>query len=429
MSGPEPRRPHRCAYVVSRYPYLSHTFIRNEIAALRERGVEVETVTVKRAGGEELIGAADREEARRTFAIRPVGPLALLADHRRALGRGARGYLAAMRAALRDSAGGPRSLLWQLFYFVQAVRLWAHLDRLELDHVHAHHANVAADLAMIAADLATRLGGELRWSLTIHGPTDLEQPEAHNLAAKVRRAAAVIAISEYARSRLRSLADSPGAEPRLMVIHCGIDPDVFDLPRRERGDQGLRVLTVARLEARKGLHHLIQALAAVRERGLPATLTVVGDGPERAALEARRTALGLEAAVEFAGAIGPDRIAGRYREADVFCLPSEAEGVPIVLMEAMAARLPVLATRIAGVPELIEDGQSGLLVAPGDPVALAAALQRIGSEPALAARLGEAGRQAVVDGFTISESAQRIAALFAGLSLADVGAEAMRTGA
>ena len=399
----------RSAYIASRYPYVSHTFIRREVEALRERGFEVATVTVRRPERREVISAADRAEAERTFAIRPVGAAALIGAHRRALRAGSRAYLATLRFALRGSPGGARALLWQVFYFAQAVRLWDHLRRIGVAHLHVHHANVAADLAMIAAALSDGLDRPLRWSMTVHGPTDLEQPEAHNLALKVERADAVIAISEYARERLQALA--PAAGP-IRVIHCGVDPDRFDLSREPRSGAALRVLTVARLERRKGVDQLLEALAAVRRDGLDARLSVVGDGPERERLERLSATLGLTPAVEFAGAVAGEQVAGHYRDADVFCLPSHAEGVPIVLMEAMAARLPVIATRIAGIPELISDGESGLLVPPGDPGALATALARV-SDRDLADRLGESGRRAVLDGFTIAESADRISVLFA----------------
>ena len=406
----------RCAYLVSRYPYLSHTFIRREIEALRALGAMVATVTVRRPDAAEVISSADRDELSRTFAIRPVSPGSLARDHLRAGAAGVGAYLATLRSTLRDTPGGLRGAIWQLFYFVQGVRLWAHLAERGVDHVHVHHANVAADLAMVAAELAARTGGPLRWSMTVHGPADIDDAEAHKLALKSARADAVVAISEYARRRIDALVDDGASAPRVSVIHCGIDPDEFDSrpPPARAGE--LRVLSVARLERRKGVAGLLEAVAAVRRDDLNIRLTIVGDGPERGELERLRTALGLEPAVELTGALAPAQVAERYGEVDAFCLPSSAEGVPIVLMEAMAARLPVIATSVAGVPELVADGESGLLVPPGDPAALAAALRRLADEPGLRSRLGEAGRSVVLERFTILESARRITALFTELA-------------
>jgi glycosyltransferase involved in cell wall biosynthesis len=408
----------RCAYVVSRYPYVSHTFVLREVAALRERGLEIDTVTVRRPDPEDVIGPKALREQATTHAILPTGPWRLLRAHARAAWRGPRPYFATFREALGDAPGGARAALWQVFYFAEAILLWEHLDRRGTDHVHAHHANVAADLAMIATRFRNRLeGASTTWTFTLHGPRELDDPVGHNLALKAARADAVIAISDYARGRLRAIG-AP-SETRIEVIHCGVDIREYDRrPAQRDRTAALRLLTVARLEQRKGIETLLRAIARLAERETRVGLTIVGDGPDRDRLVSRAAELGVEGIVTMAGAVAEDEVTGFYGRADAFCLPSSAEGVPIVLMEAMASSLPVVATAIAGVRELVDDGVSGLVVPAGDEVALADSLQRLISEPELAHRLGESGRDAVALQFSLQGSAERIEALFVELAAA-----------
>ncbi len=404
------------AYIVSRYPYVSHTFVLREVAALRERGLEIDTVTVRRPDPEDVIGPNALREQATTHAILPAGPGRVLGAHARAVRRGPRAYLASFVETLRDSPGGARARLWQSFYFVEAILLWDHLDRREIRHVHAHHANVAADLAMIATRFRNRLeGGGSTWTFTLHGPRELDDPAGHNLALKAERADAVIAISDYARDRLRAI--TAPRDVRIEVIHCGVDLREYEgagVPRAPT--DAPRVLTVARLEERKGIETLLRAVARLRDRDVEVELTIVGDGPDRDRLVRRAAELQVDGSVTMTGAVAEGEVSGFYARADAFCLPSSAEGVPIVLMEAMASHVPVVATAIAGVPELVRDGESGLVVAAGDDLALADALQRLIEDPDLAERLGENGREIVAREFSLQGSAERIDALFVELT-------------
>jgi glycosyltransferase involved in cell wall biosynthesis len=403
----------RVAYLVSRYPTVSHAFIVREVAALRDLGVEVHPFTVVRVGREELIESATRAEDARTTALRPLPARRLAGAHLRALVRRPRGYAAALARALALRRGGVRDLLWQLAYFAQGVLLAGELSRRGIRHVHAHHANVAGDVAMLACAYDRRL----TWSLTLHGPTELADVAAHRLAVKVADAARVACISDFARSQVMALLP-PEAWGRLRVVHLGADLDSFGGDERPAGrpgsDGALRVLSVGQLSERKGHPVLLQAVAAARARGADVRLTLVGDGPLREDLGRLAGALGIDGAVDLAGAIGHDRLADLYRAADAFCLASFAEGVPVVLMEAMASGLPVIATRVMGVPELVEDGVSGLLVAPGRPDAIADALVRLAQAgPSRRSEMGRAGRDAVRRDWSLSASAAAMRELLA----------------
>lgn len=401
--------PLRAAYIVSRYPYVSHTFILREIQALRDRGAEIDPVTVRRPEAEDVISPTDRAEQARTHAVLPTTARRLLRAHAAALARHPLAYLRTLADTLSARRFEPRATLWQLFYFAEGILVWRWLEDRRLRHIHAHHANVAADLAMVA----TRFGrladpaAARTWSMTVHGPTEFTDAGGHKLALKTTRADGIIATSEYVRDKLTALA--PQSAPRIKVIHCGIEPAEFEAGPAPAADaEEVRLLTVARLSRRKGVHDLLRALAQIHGSHPQIRLTVVGDGPERPGLERLAAELGLGGTVRFVGAVGGDEVARFYRDADVFCLASYAEGVPTVLMEAMATELPVVSTFVAGTPELVRDGEAGLLVSPGDVPALAAALARLADDPGLRSRMGQAGRRAVIEGYSLDASAAAV---------------------
>jgi colanic acid/amylovoran biosynthesis glycosyltransferase len=401
----------RIAYVCSRYPAVSHTFIQREVAALRGLGLDVDTVAIRRAAPEEVLSQADRAEAQATYAILPARPWHLVRAHAVALLRSPLAYRTTLRRALGLAPRGLRGRLWQLFYFGEAVVLWDRARRRGVAHLHAHFANVGSDVALLAATLGREAGsGPGSWSMTMHGSTEFYDVGTYRLAEKVHDARFVACVSDFTRSQLMLFADEE-QWPKLRLVRCGVDPQLFGEVSRN-GDRGpLRVLVVGRLVSGKGLSLLLDALADVAARGHDVALDVVGEGPAGDALRERAATLGLDGRVRWLGAVGQDEIRRHYAEADAFCLPSFAEGVPVVLMEAMATALPVVATRIAGIPELIEDGESGLLVAPARSDELADALARLAGSPELRSQLGQRGRRAVVDGYDAGRWARTLADL------------------
>lgn len=415
----------RVAYLVSRYPTVSHAFVLREVEDLRASGVEVEPFTVVRVDRDELVEARTREEDARTTALRPVGPVRLLAAQVRAFARAPGRYLRTLGFALRRDPLSARGLVWQAAYFAQAALLARELDRRDVRHVHVHHANVAADVAL----LACRLDPRLSWSLTVHGPTELHDVTGFRVGEKAADAAWVACISDYARAQVAALV-APDHWPALHVVRLGVDTDRLVPPVRapRAPDAPFHVLSVGRLAPQKGQGVLLEAVALLRERGVDARLVLVGEGPERAALERQVAALGLHGHVTLTGAVGQDRIADLYAEADAFCLTSFAEGIPVVLMEAMAMELPVVAPRITGIPELVEDGVGGLLVAPGRPDLVADALAGLAADPDRAVRLGRAGREAVLSGYTAGAAAGALRRLMAGAATTPAQVHSSRVG-
>jgi glycosyltransferase involved in cell wall biosynthesis len=405
-----------CAFLVSRYPSVTHTFVTGEVRALRAAGVRIETASVRQVPVTEALSSLDREELRRTWALVPPSLGTLVTSHLGALTRSPAAYLATLVRALRMAHAGGRARLWQLFYFGEAMMLWRWMRRQGIHHVHVHHANVSADVALLACDYANRAGAEppWTWSLTMHGPTEFFDVEAHKLALKIADASAVVCISDFARSQVAALAD-PATRAKLHTVRCGVDLAAFAPRREDRDATTAEILCVAAMSRRKGHAVLLDAFASVLAEVPHARLTLAGDGKERRTLERRASELGIAHAVRFLGAVEHDRMTDLYDEADVFCLPSFAEGVPVVLMEAMAMEIPVVATAIMGVPELVDDEVHGLLVPPARPDRLAEALVRLLADPALRKRMAVAGRKRVAtdyDGTASAAALQRILAPF-----------------
>ncbi len=399
----------RIAYLCSLYPAISHTFVLREVESLRARGAEIATFSIRRAGREHLLSEADRGAFESTYTILPARWATLLGAHVRAACKAPVAYMATLVRALRLATPGLRGHVWQIFYFAEAVVLWDACSRRGLRHVHAHMGNVASDTAMLASRLGTALepDGDWSWSLTLHGPDEFFDVSRFRLAEKVGEARFVVCISDYTRSQLMTLSD-PSAWHKLYVNHVGIPIEQFTRrhARQVAGDP--TVLFVGRHVPQKGHAVLLEAARLLADRGRRVRLVLAGEGPQRPKLEELAARLELAAQVSFPGAVGQEDIRALYEAADAFCLPSFAEGVPTVLMEAMAMELPVISTRINGVPELVEDGRTGLLVSPGRSDELADAVERLLADPHLCRELGKAAREKVSAEFNVSHTAARL---------------------
>ena len=400
-------------YVTSNYPAVSHTFILREIRALRDLGLPVEPISVRRAPVEDVLSEVDRDEFRRTYALLPTTAGRVVRDHLRALRRSPRGYGGTLLTALRLSHGGARATLWQLFYFVEAIMAWSYMDSKGVRHLHAHHANVACDVALLASAFgnAARRSNSAAWSwtFTLHGPTELYDVTGHKLVEKVSRSSGVAATSDYMHSQLMNHL-GPDQWEKVRVVRGGVDPSEFAPQGETAASTGLplRVLNVGRLAAQKGQVELLRGIAELVRRGVPVSAVIVGDGPLRPTIEREIRRLDLGQVVTLAGAVSPTDVHQYYAAADVFCLPSYAEGLPNVLMEAMAMEIAVVSTRVMGIPELVEPGISGVLVAPARADLLADALQALAEDPELRRRLARAGRARVVADYQIERTAREM---------------------
>ncbi len=388
------------AYLTGEYPRATDTFIQREVAALRAQGLTVLTCSIRETGQEHLVGEEQKSEAARTFyvvkAARRFGYLA--GCHLRTVIHRPGRYFSALGLALRTRSPGAKATLFQLFYFIEAIVLADHLLRNRIRHLHNHIAKSSCTVAM----LASRASG-IPYSFTLHGPDIFFEPERWRLDAKISEAAFVACISHFCRSQ--AMAFSREADwSKLHIVHCGVEPARYR--SQETNRDANQILFVGRLAGVKGLPVLLETMADLHKDYPDLRLVLIGDGPDRASLELQTERFGISSVVDFVGYKSQGDVAQALLECEALVLPSFAEGVPVVLMEAMAAGLPVITSRIAGIPELVEDGVSGLLTPPGDAASLKSALLRIISDDDLRARLGEAGRAKVNQEFNVSREAE-----------------------
>lgn len=377
----------KIAYLNSCYPAMSHTFIQREIEAVRANGIEVETFSCRKPDAAGTLGNThSREAAQTTYLL--DDHLALIADQPSAH--------PLRYARLLASARSTR----QVAYVMQAARLAKQMRQRGITHVHVHMANNGADVAR----LATQLDPALSYSLMIHGPSDFFDVHALDLPRKVAQAKFVCCISHFCRSQIMTFTP-PELWSKLHIVHCGIDPRKFSPAQTTTSDHPLRILTVGRLAPVKGQ---LQLLEACDRLNIDWQLNIVGDGPLRAQLEAAAD----PKRVTFSGAVSPEDMAAHYDAADLFVLSSFAEGVPVVLMEAMAKGLPVIATQVGGVSELIDDGATGRLIAPSNVDALVEAIAEAAANELPWVSADDARRAKVVDEFNITTIGSQLTSLF-----------------
>ena len=400
----------KLAYLTSQYPAASHTFIRREIAGLRNLGWTIETFSIRPPGPDETRSDADRSEYDRTTYILKQPVLAFLSAHLGMLLSRPADYLKTLGLALSHRPPGARGLFLACAHFAESILLAKELQRLDVRHLHNHFANSAATVGL----LASRLLG-IGWSFTMHGISETDYPAGMLLGRKIEAADFVVCVSWFGRAQGMRLV-GPEQWDKMQVVRCGIPLDNLPL-RKPESPAEKAIVCVGRLSPEKGQAGLLEAFATVRTKHLGTSLVLAGDGPDRANLEAIVESLGLTDAVKFVGRLTEEEALAEIARSDVFVLPSFMEGLPIVLMEAMAIGVPVIASRVAGIPELIEDGKSGLLFTPSNWKELGDCLDRLLSEEVLRSTLAEQARDKVVAEFDGRKSAASMAQLMSRASI------------
>jgi colanic acid/amylovoran biosynthesis glycosyltransferase len=395
----------RVAYLVNQYPKVSHSFIRREIDALERRGVEVLRYAIRGWDAPTPDPADVLEQGRTNYLLRAGVAGLLPAVLKTLLARPGR-FIDALARAVKLSHRAERPLAFHLIYLAEACLLLEWLTTAEIAHLHAHFGTNSAEVAL----LVRALGGP-PYSFTVHGPEEFDRPAALHLAAKIRDAAFVIAISSFGRSQLFRWSE-PARWPQIEVVHCGLDAASL-------ADDGssppavARLVCVGRLCEQKGQALLLRAAARVARAGQPFDLVLAGDGEMRDALEALVRELGLESRVRITGWISGDQVRSEIVAARALVLPSFAEGLPVVLMEAMALRRPVLTTFVAGIPELVRDAEDGWLFPAGDLEALVDAIRAcLDATPESLGRMGRAARGRVLARHDVDVQAAKLQVLF-----------------
>jgi colanic acid/amylovoran biosynthesis glycosyltransferase len=396
----------KIAYLVNQYPKVSHTFIRREILALERQGVSVSRFAL-RGWDADVKGAEDLAERDRTRHILRAGVVPLLWPAlRRSLSRPMRAWTA-LRSALRMSRQAERPWPYHVMYFVEACTLADWLEEAGIEHVHAHFGTNSSEVALLA-----HLLGGATYSFTVHGPEEFDKPRFLHLTRKIHDAAFVVAISSYGRSQLWRWLPAQDWN-KVAVVHCALEGSFFEEADRITAEPAPRLLNVGRLCAQKGQLLLVEAAALLKRDGVMFELVLAGDGEMREPIEAAIARHHLGDRVRITGWVDSATVRREMLNARALVLPSFAEGLPVVIMEAMAVGRPVVTTRIAGIPELVREGVDGWLVPPGDIALLKQAmLQCLQASPERLLEMGRAANERVRQRHNADAEAAKLKALF-----------------
>jgi glycosyltransferase involved in cell wall biosynthesis len=393
----------KIAYFVNHYPKVSHSFIRREILAMERQGFEIQRIAL-RGWADPLPDEADRRERDQTRYVLRHGALRLLLPTVRTLLRSPGRFFAAVRLAVKMTRDSDRPLLSHLIYVAEACLILPWLAAADARRIHAHFGTNSVEVTMFVQVL-----GGPPYSFTVHGPDEFQRPMG--LPDKIHRSAFVVAISSFGRSQLY-LRSSYADWPKINVVHCGLDKSFFDIPAVPI-TTAPRLVCVGRLCEAKGQCLLIEAAARLAAKGISLELVLAGDGPIRKDLEKLIENFGLSKQIRITGWISGNEVRDEILAARGLVLPSFAEGLPVVIMEAMALRRPVLTTYIAGIPELVRPGESGWLFPAGSVDELTRAIEDCITRPIEELqRIGDAGYSRVVARHSIDTEARKLAELF-----------------
>lgn len=391
----------RIAYLVNRYPAVSHSFIRREILGLEALGHDVVRFSIRPVPGD-LPDPADRAERETTRIVLKQGADALIGATLAYLFTPR--FWRALKAAIGMAGYGLKPKLRHLAYLIEAA--WLAKQMQGVDHLHAHFGTNPAAVARLVHILS-----DVPYSFTVHGPEEFDLPLAYALGAKIADSKFTVAISSFGRSQLMRWADYRDW-PKLQVVRCGVD-EAFAGATPVAPVAAPELCCVARLSGQKGLPLLIEAAALLRDRGVAFHLTLVGDGEMRGEIEAMIARADLGDRIAITGYLSAAGVRARIEASRAMVLPSFAEGLPVVIMEALALAVPVLTTAIAGIPELVDAGD-GWVIPAGSVEALADAMARVLAEdPARLRAMGEVGRARVLRMHDAKANAAALADLIA----------------
>lgn len=395
----------RIAYFVNQYPKVSHSFIRREILALERLGFEVQRIAL-RGWSDPVADPEDIAEKSRTQYVLEGGLLPLFWAMLHTLVRAPFKFLSALVLAYKMSRHADRPFVYHLVYLAEACRMLSWLRSFGARHTHAHFGTNSTEVVM----LAHALGGP-SYSFTVHGPEEFDKPQFIHLGEKIRRSKFVVAISSYGRSQLYRWVEHAQWQ-KVQVVHCGLEAAFHDVPLSDAPDLP-RLVCVGRLCEQKGQLLLLDALAGLAGRGIRCELVLAGDGEMRAEVEARVAHYGLQSQVRITGWISSAQVREELLASRALVLPSFAEGLPVVIMEAMVLQRPVITTAVAGIPELVRNGESGWLVAAGSVAELTDAIECcLSTSTNQLAAMGHAARARALQRHSIDTEAAKLAKHF-----------------
>ena len=393
------------AYLVNQYPKVSHSFIRREIAGVEACGIRVARFSI-RSCGSELVDEVDKRELEKTQVVLGIGKIGLLFDLLRvAITRPAR-FLSAFWLMLQVGWHSERGVLRHFAYLAEACVLLRWFSDFGIAHVHAHFGTNSTTVAM----LCRALGGP-PYSFTVHGPEEFDKAEAIALTEKIKRSAFVVGVSSFGKSQLYRWCEHEQWS-KIQVVHCGVD-ELFLTQAHIPVPDEPRLVCVGRLSEQKGHLLLLEAASRLAAEGLPFKLVLVGDGPLRPQIETLIARHGLQDHIEITGWASNNQVQQHILASRAMVLPSFAEGLPVVVMEALALGRPVISTYVAGIPELVEPGTCGWLVPPGSVESLTGAMRAALQWPVeKLEQMGRVGAERVAQQHDAAIEASKLAALF-----------------
>lgn len=395
----------KIAYFVNQYPKVSHSFIRREVLALEKKGFEVVRIAL-RGWDAEVVDAADVAEQQVTKYVLQDGLFSLLMPALSVLLTAPVKFLKALRYAMKMGIRADRSWPYHLIYLVEASRVLQWLKDENVKHIHAHFGTNSTEVVM----LAHLLGGPT-YSFTVHGPEEFDKTSFIYLKEKIHQAAFVVGISSYTRSQLYRWADYNDWS-KIHVVHCGLESS-FDNEQVELISELPKLVCVGRLCEQKGQLLLVSALNILAQKGILFELVLAGDGEMREEIERLISQYDLKKYIQITGWISGQQVREHILAAKALVLPSFAEGLPVVIMEAMALRRPVLTTYVAGIPELVINGETGWLTPAGDVNELARTLEELLLTPTNRLdEMGKAGLARVLSRHSVEKEAEKLSALF-----------------
>ena len=397
----------KIAYIVSHYPKVSHSFIRREILALESLGASVERIAI-RGWDEPAPDPEDQREAMRTRYVLRGGAFSMARALVKMIVTRPRRVLRALSLVTELANKSERSLPYHIAYLAEASVICSWIEGLGVDHLHAHFGSNPTEVAMLAGLLAQK-----PYSFTAHGTVETDHPQFIGIGQKIVRSSFAVAVSSYGRAQLMRWVEARHWA-KIHVVHCGVERK-FYADSDASPSISARFVCVGRLSAEKGQLLLLTAMRSLFDRGITCELVLAGDGEMRGEIEAKLAELGLQKHVHITGWISGDRVREEIMASRALVLPSFAEGLPAVIMEAMTLRRPVVSTYVGGIPELVQQGKTGWLVPAGDVDQLSRAMEIcLRTEPTQLQEMGEAARDVALRQHDVLVEAAKLLRLFQG---------------
>jgi colanic acid/amylovoran biosynthesis glycosyltransferase len=395
----------RITYFINQYPKVSHTFIRREILALERQGFVIQRLAL-RGWEDTLIDAEDIAEQKQTQYILKSGVLGLVLAAFKVLFKQPINIFKTFYLALRLGWRADRPMLFHVVYFLEACQTYLLIDHFKSQHIHAHFGTNPSEIVMLTNSLCG-----IPYSFTVHGPEEFDRPKFLKLKEKINQSKFVVSISSFGRSQLQRWVDFEQWD-KIKVVHCGLEPSFYQVPPTPVPSTP-RLVCVGRLCEQKGQLLLIEAAKSLNEGGVDFELILAGDGELRAPIEKLIAKYQLATKVKITGWINSAEVRSYLLNSQALVLPSFAEGLPVVIMEAMSLKRAVISTYIAGIPELVKDQENGWLIPAGSVEMLTVAIQQLlNTPPEELNKMGEAAYLKVIERHNIDREAEKLALYF-----------------